>query len=111
MSGLKGERLPGLTGVWVDGQKVAAIGIRVQRWVAYHGLALNLSTDLDPFRRIVPCGISDRSVASVSSLTSSAMPAAQLMQEYAVAVIEAFAEVFSVVCLELAQEPTVPRLD
>ena len=100
-----------MTREWVDGQKIAAIGIRVQRWVTYHGLALNLSTDLAPFHCIVPCGISDRSVASVVSLTGDAMPADQLMQEYAVAVVEAFADVFNVGCLELAQEQEHMELD
>ncbi|EFN56622.1 hypothetical protein CHLNCDRAFT_12548, partial [Chlorella variabilis] len=64
-SGLRGERIPGLTGVWVGGQKVAAIGVRASRWVTYHGLALNVVNDLAPFRQIVPCGIADRPVASV----------------------------------------------
>ncbi|EFJ49466.1 hypothetical protein VOLCADRAFT_59336, partial [Volvox carteri f. nagariensis] len=68
VSGLKGERLEGLTGVWVEGAKVAAIGVRAKKWVSYHGLALNVVTDLAPFSRIVPCGISDRPVTSVRQL-------------------------------------------
>ncbi|GLC48019.1 hypothetical protein PLESTB_000705500 [Pleodorina starrii] len=68
VSGLKGERLEGLTGVWVEGAKVAAIGVRAKRWVSYHGLALNVVTDLAPFTRIVPCGIADRPVTSVRAL-------------------------------------------
>ena len=65
VSGLHGEQLPGLTGVWVDGKKVAAIGVRAQRWVTYHGLAINLTNDLRPFQLITPCGIRDRGVTSV----------------------------------------------
>ena len=65
VSGLTGERIPGLTGVWVDGQKVAAIGVRANKWVAYHGLAINITTDLAPFLHITPCGISDRPTTSV----------------------------------------------
>ncbi|KAL4444215.1 hypothetical protein ABPG75_011952 [Micractinium tetrahymenae] len=72
VSGLHGERIPGLTGVWVDGAKVAAIGVRASRWVSYHGLALNVVNDLTPFRQIVPCGISDRPVASVEGLLAGA---------------------------------------
>ena len=68
VSGLEGGRVPGLTGVWVDGRKVAAIGVRATRWVTYHGLALNVTTDLAPFSQIVPCGIADRPVASVQEL-------------------------------------------
>ncbi len=68
VSGLQGERIPGLTGVWVNGKKVAAIGVRATRWVSYHGLALNVTADLGPFKDIVPCGISDRKVTSVVEL-------------------------------------------
>lgn len=58
MSGLQGERLEGLTGVWLEGRKVAAIGVRARQWITYHGLALNVDMDLTPFQDIVPCGIS-----------------------------------------------------
>lgn len=63
--GLPGERIPGLTGVWVRGVKVAAIGIKVRRWVTMHGFALNVCPDLSGFEQIVPCGIRDRSVGSL----------------------------------------------
>ena len=57
VSGLQGERIEGLTGVWVGGRKVAAIGVRARQWITYHGMALNVITDLAPFSAIVPCGI------------------------------------------------------
>jgi hypothetical protein len=57
----------GLTGVWVDGHKLAAIGVHARKWVTYHGLALNVSTALAPFQLITPCGISDRPVGSVKT--------------------------------------------
>jgi lipoyl(octanoyl) transferase len=63
--GLSGERIPGLTGVWLNDKKVAAIGIKVSRWVTMHGLALNINNDLSGFEQIVPCGIADRSVGNL----------------------------------------------
>lgn len=65
---IKASRLDGLTGVWVGNQKVAAIGIRVSKWITYHGLALNVTTDLTPFNWIVPCGIRDRKVGNIKGL-------------------------------------------
>lgn len=75
---IKASRLEGLTGVWVGNQKLAAIGIRVTQWITYHGLALNVTTDLTPFEQIVPCGIRDRQVGSIKGLL--AVP--QLTTEY-----------------------------
>lgn len=63
--GLEGERIPGLTGVWVDGYKVAAIGVKVSRWITMHGFAINVCPDLSGFRLIVPCGIADKPVGSL----------------------------------------------
>ncbi|KAH7425915.1 hypothetical protein KP509_11G077200 [Ceratopteris richardii] len=63
--GIEATRKEGLTGVWVADEKVAAIGVRVSRWITYHGLALNVTTDLSPFKKIVPCGIRDYSVGCV----------------------------------------------
>ncbi len=69
--GLEGTRRPGKSfiGVWVGDAKVASIGVHVQRWVTTHGFALNVSTDLSYFSRIVPCGLDQVEMASVESLT------------------------------------------
>jgi lipoyl(octanoyl) transferase len=66
--GIAAERVPGLTGVWVGREKLAAIGVRIARWITSHGFALNVSTDLDQFDAIVPCGIADRGVTSIERL-------------------------------------------
>jgi lipoyl(octanoyl) transferase len=68
---LKGERITGKTGVWVGGKKICAIGIAVKRWVSYHGLALNLSTDLSYFNLINPCGFPSSTVTNLESLTGN----------------------------------------
>ena len=67
-NGITAGREPGLTGVWHDSGKLAAIGVRVSRWVSSHGFALNVSTNLDHFKHIVPCGIFDRSVTSMENV-------------------------------------------
>jgi len=59
---LQGERIAGLTGVWLEGRKVAAIGVGARRWISQHGLALNVDGDLAGFAAVVPCGLSDRPV-------------------------------------------------
>lgn len=65
--GIEAERIPKLTGVWVDGRKIAAIGVHISRWVTSHGFALNVSTDLNYFQYIVPCGLT-KPVTSMAQL-------------------------------------------
>lgn len=67
---LQAERIDGLTGVWVDGVKVGAIGIKVSRWITMHGFSLNVCPDLSGFGQIVPCGIGDRPVGSLNQWRS-----------------------------------------
>ena len=64
--GIPGERIPGLTGVWVRGRKVASIGIAVRRWVAWHGFSINVGRDLGGFASITPCGIRGVEMTSVA---------------------------------------------
>jgi len=80
--GLQGERIDGLTGVWVNGAKVAAIGVGIHRWVTFHGIALNVAVSLDDFATIVPCGIRDRAVASLDRLLPRPPTLAQAMDDF-----------------------------
>lgn len=68
--GVKGERRPGRVGIWVDRgagreDKIAAIGVRVRKWVSYHGIALNVEPRLDHYAGIVPCGIEEHGITSL----------------------------------------------
>ncbi len=93
--GVAGVRVPGLSGVWVGSvgreEKIAAIGVRISRWITSHGFALNVTTNLDHFRLIVPCGIADRGVTSLERLTGRPVPVADVED----AVIAAMREVFA----------------
>ena len=96
---IRGERREGRVGIWVDkrpyggvaGQedKIAAIGVRVRRWVSFHGVALNVEPDLSHFAGIVPCGISEHGVTSMVALGHLVT-----MEDVDSAMIAAFAEVF-----------------
>lgn len=90
---IEAERNPGLTGVWTAGRKIASIGIHVKQWVTLHGFALNVTTNLEPFDLIVPCGIEQVVMTSVAEelLRSDS---AELMGEVRARVVEAFCGVF-----------------
>jgi lipoyl(octanoyl) transferase len=88
--GIEAGREEGLTGVWVGRDKIAAIGVRVSRpggpsggWVTSHGLALNVSVDLDWFRRIIPCGIAGRGVTSMERVTGCPVPLPEVAETLA----------------------------
>jgi lipoyl(octanoyl) transferase len=87
--GVEAERTAGLTGVWVGREKLAAIGVRIARWITSHGFALNVTTDLRFFDLIVPCGIADRGVTSFERL-GCAVDRADIERRIA----EHFADVF-----------------
>ena len=75
---LPAGRAAGMTGVWVGREKIAAIGVAVSRWVTWHGLALNVSTDLRGFNHIIPCGLAGRGVTSMSRCLGREVSVAQV---------------------------------
>ena len=74
---------PGLTGVWVDGAKIAAIGVKISRGVVYHGFSINVNTDLSYYDRIVPCGIEDGQVTSMEHILGHAVELAEVAERVA----------------------------
>ena|SRR5437773_888158 len=88
--GIAARRVDGLTGVWVGDDKLAAIGVRIARWITSHGFAFNVSPDLEYFNLIVPCGIADRGVTSLERLLGRSVPIRDVEDQIATH----FAEVF-----------------
>ena len=100
--GLDAHRKKGLTGVWVDDRKLAAIGVRVSSgWITSHGFALNVATDLGYFDTIVPCGIRDHDVGSLERELGREVPIAEVEER----VVQQFVEIFGFL------PPSVQRKD
>ena len=89
--GVTATRIPGLTGVWVGQRKLAAVGVRISRWVTSHGFALNITTDLNDFSLIRPCGIAGKGVTALAQLTEEDVGVARVTDSLA----RHFADVFT----------------
>ncbi len=93
--GIKAYTTKEHVGVWVNNNgkedKIAAIGVRVQKWVSFHGVAINVSTNLDDFKGIIPCGIEDRGVTSIQKLGVNTA-----MQQFDEILMKTFKKVFAV---------------
>ncbi len=92
--GISAERHPSYTGVWTSGRKIASIGVHVKQWVTWHGFALNVTTDLSAFDRIVPCGIPGVVMTSIEREAGNGKRET-LWQETTAAVVREFAAAFS----------------
>jgi lipoyl(octanoyl) transferase len=98
--GIQAGRVKGFSGAWVGDVKLAAIGVRISRWVTSHGFALNVSTDLAGFGLIVPCGITDRGVTSLSALLGRDVPMADVERS----VVTHFSAVFDRETIETSSD-------
>lgn len=85
-------RIKGLTGVWVNDEKICAMGLRCSRWVTMHGFALNVNTDLTYFNHIIPCGINDKNVTSLEKLIGQKIDPEEVKN----IILEKFTEIFNV---------------
>ena len=94
--GVTAGRIQGLTGAWLGTEKIGAIGVRISRWITSHGFAFNVQTDLSHFQLIVPCGISDRGVTSLSRALGRPVD----IPEVEDALVRHFADVFERAVIE-----------
>ena len=88
--GISAGREKEMTGVWVQGEKIAAIGVKVSRWVTMHGFALNVNSNLAKFNRIIPCGIFHKGVTSMQRVLGKEIPFQSVQKSLA----DSFADVF-----------------
>jgi len=88
--GIQGERVRGMTGVWVGREKVAAIGVAISRWVTWHGFALNVDPDLAHFGLIVPCGLQGMGVTSLARLLGRPITVAEVKGPLVECLVEVF---------------------
>ena len=106
--GIPADRKPGYTGVWTreGSRKIASIGIHVKQWVTWHGFALNVTTDLSQFGRIVPCGIPGVEMTSVEQETGTGKRGTGLWEASVHAVIRGFERAFGVEARPVEPSPT-----
>ena len=90
---INAERKKGLTGVWVKGKKIAALGVRISKWVTMHGFSLNINPDLKYYQGIIPCGITEYGVTSMANLLNDDVPN---MSEIKYTLVKHFIAIFSV---------------
>lgn len=100
--GLNADRVPEFTGVWLEGKKIAAIGIKVRRWITMHGFALNVCPNMEGFKQIVPCGIADKPVGSLQEFIPELT-----VERVRVDIAKSFSSVFQV---ELIEQGVVDRV-
>jgi len=103
---IEGAREGGLTGVWVHGEKIAALGVKVSKWITMHGFALNVNTDLQRFARIIPCGIFHKGVTSMEQILGRNLPLADVEGILS----ESFSEVFGCTPVTITPDALMERV-
>ncbi|MHB0999390.1 MAG: lipoyl(octanoyl) transferase LipB [Armatimonadota bacterium] len=98
--GVKGETIPGLTGVWVDGNKICSIGVAARRWISYHGFAFNVNPNLKHWSLLHPCGLTGKQVTALSLLTNPCPS----MDEVKASTVEKIVEVFGMKPVHVSRE-------
>jgi lipoate-protein ligase B len=88
--GIEGRRDPSNRGVWVNGDKIASLGVAIKRWVSFHGFALNYETDLKYFDLIHPCGLVGKRMTSMSKILGKGIPRERLVEKIALHFKEVF---------------------
>ncbi len=102
--GVAAQRLPGNIGVWVDGQeKIAALGVRIEDWITFHGFALNVGSDLSHFELIVPCGLVGKEVTSIEKILGRAVDMSVVRQQ----VSQQFSVVFGMELREMRLDDAI----
>jgi len=99
--GISGKRVPGQIGVWLDERrKIASLGVRIQRWITYHGFALNVGRDLSHFALIVPCGLADREMTSMEVALGRRVEMPRIRES----IVSHFSSVFDMAAAEILLE-------
>lgn len=102
---LDANRVEGYTGVWIDDRKIAAIGIKISRWVTMHGFAFNVNTNLELFNGIIPCGISDKSVTSLEKELGRKIPISEVKSK----ILQYFIDEFNYSSYKMIEKETLSQ--
>jgi lipoate-protein ligase B len=102
---LDANRVEGYTGVWIDDRKIAAIGIKISRWVTMHGFAFNVNTNLELFSGIIPCGISDKSVTSLEKELGRKIPISEVKSK----ILQHFIDEFNYSSYEMIEKENLSQ--
>ena len=90
LNGIKGQRKEGLTGVWVEDEKICAMGVRLARWVSMHGFALNINPDMNYYNGMIPCGIQEYGITSMNDVLNKNVDLYNVMEDFSINFLNLF---------------------